>query len=228
MGPDVGDYGRRPAANRSTGSWSRTAIPTNRFATTTAVTVKNLCFFPFVSPASICIGGGADRGSSHSTGQVMFVSDGTAAWDFTADPDRPRCTELHQVHSPGAGRHLAITPRVEHWVGNHHSRPTGPVTGVEFLGRRCWSVDLAPRESRNLPKPSLRLVVDAETGAVLAQHSGDGIDGAAYTDLTVGEHLDPSLFTWDGPVVHRRRIEEPRRSRRVTNSAGAGVDELVS
>ncbi|MFE4502458.1 hypothetical protein ACFRFQ_21625 [Rhodococcus sp. NPDC056743] len=134
-------------------------------------------------------------------GHVMFVSDGTTAWDFTADADHPRSTELRQVHSPGAGRYLAITPRVEHWVGNHHSRPTGPVTDVEFLGRRCWSVDLVPRESRYLPKPSLRLVVDAETGAVLAQHSGDGIDGAAYADLTVGEGLDLSLFAWDGPVV---------------------------
>lgn len=161
-------------------------------------------------------------------GQVMFVSDGTTAWDFTADPDQPRCTELHHVHSPGAGRYLAITPRVEHWVGNDHSRPTGPVTDVEFLGRRCWSVDLAPRESRNLPKPSLRLVVDAETGAVLAQHSGDGIDGAAYTDLRVGEHLELSLFTWDGPVT------TDAESRSLTGRGGppvtlkAGVDELVS
>ena len=59
-------------------------------------------------------------------------------------------------------------------------------------------------------KPSLRLVVDAETGAVLAQHSGDGIDGAAYTDLRVGEHLELSLFTWDGPVTtdERTRIEQ--------------------
>lgn len=129
-------------------------------------------------------------------GRVLFVSDGTTAWDFTSDPSRPRCTALRRVHSPGSGRYLVITPRVE-----HHARPTGPVTDVEFLGRRCWSVELAPRESRNMPKPSLRLVVDADTGTVLAQHSGDGVDGAAYTDLTVGEPLDPSLFTWDGPVV---------------------------
>ncbi|RVW03621.1 hypothetical protein [Rhodococcus spongiicola] len=134
-------------------------------------------------------------------GEVWFVSDGTTAWDFTADPARPRCTEVRNVRSPGPGRHLAITPPVTHWVGRHHARPTGPVTDLEFLGRRCWSVDLAPRESRNLPKPSLRLIVDAHSGAVLGQHSGDGIDGAAYTDVTVGEPLDPSLFTWDGPVV---------------------------
>ncbi|EME24084.1 hypothetical protein [Rhodococcus triatomae] len=134
-------------------------------------------------------------------GQALFVSDGATAWDFTSDSARPRCTELRQLHSPGAGRYLVITPRVEHWVGHHHARPAGPVTDVEFLGRRCWSVDLAARESQNLPKPSLRLVVDAETGAVVAQHSGDGVDGAVFTDLVVGTPVDPALFTWDGPVV---------------------------
>jgi hypothetical protein len=134
-------------------------------------------------------------------GHVLFVSDGTTAWDFTSEPNRPRCTELRRVHSPGSGRYLVITPRVEHWVGDHHARPTGPVTDLEFLGRRCWSVDLAARESDRRPEPSMRLVVDAETGTVLGQHSGDGIDGAAFTDLTVGEPVDPSLFTWDGPVV---------------------------
>ncbi|WP_072690760.1 hypothetical protein [Rhodococcus marinonascens] len=133
--------------------------------------------------------------------EVLFVSDGSSAWDFTCDPDRPRCTELRRVKSPGSGRHLAITPPVTHWAGHHHARPTGPVTDLEFLGRRCWSVDLAPRESLNMPKPSLRLIVDVDSGAVLGQHSGDGIDGAAYTDVTVGEPLDPSLFAWGGPVV---------------------------
>lgn len=134
-------------------------------------------------------------------GQVMFISDGTNAWDFTSDSDQPRCTEVRQVHSPGSGRYLAITPRVEHWVGHHHSQPSGPVIDVEFLGRPCWYVDLAPRESRNLPKPSLRLIVDTDTGAVLAEHSGDGVDGAVYTDLAVGDRVDPSMFTWDGSVV---------------------------
>lgn len=134
-------------------------------------------------------------------GQVLFVSDGTVAWDFTSDPQQPRCTELRRVHCPGAGRHLVLTPPVTHWVGHHHARPTGPVTDLTFLGRNCWSVDLAPRERRELTESSLRLIVDADTGAVLAQHSGDGVDGAAYTDLTVGECLDPSLFSWDGPVV---------------------------
>ncbi|AOW94151.1 hypothetical protein BFN03_19645 [Rhodococcus sp. WMMA185] len=134
-------------------------------------------------------------------GEVLFVSDGTTAWDFTCDSDRPRCTELHRVKSAGPGRHLVITPPVTHWVGHHHARPTGPVTDLEFLDRRCWSVNLAARESRNLPKPSLRLIVDAGSGAVLGQHSGDGISGAAYTDVTVGEPLDPAFFTWDGPVV---------------------------
>lgn len=134
-------------------------------------------------------------------GQALFVSDGTSAWDFTSDPHCPRRTELRRVHSVGPGRYLVVTPRVEHWVGHHHARPTGAVADLEFLGRRCWSVDLAARESNNMPRPSLRLVVDAATGTVLAQHSGDGVDGATYNDLTAGEAIDPSLFTWDGPTV---------------------------
>lgn len=134
-------------------------------------------------------------------GAVWFVSDGVTAWDFTADPDRPRCTELRNVQAIAAARYLAITPPVTHWVGHRHARPTGPVTDLEFLGRRCWAVDLASDEMRNPPESSLRLVVDAACGAVLAQHSGDGIDGAAFTDVTVGESLDPALFTWGGPVV---------------------------
>lgn len=134
-------------------------------------------------------------------GTVLFVSDGVTAWEFTSDPDRPRCTELKKVHSPFAGRFLVVTPPVAHWAGEHWARPAGPVADVEFLSRPCWSVDLAAQERHDPPKPSLRLVVDAESGAVLGQHSGDGIDGAAFTEVTVGEPLDPSLFTWDGPVI---------------------------
>lgn len=134
-------------------------------------------------------------------GQVLFVSDGVDAWDFTSDADTPRRTGLRQVHCPGAGRSLVITPPVGHWVGDRHARPMGPVTDVEFLGRRCWVVDLAPGESRNMPKPSLRLVVDADTGTVLAQHSGDGVAGAEYIDLELGKCDDPDLFVWNGPVV---------------------------
>lgn len=134
-------------------------------------------------------------------GELLFVSDGTSAWNFISDPHRPRRTELQLVQAPGSGRALAITPPVTHWVGHHHARPIGPVADIEFLGRRCWSVELAPRVSRNMPEPSLRLIVDAASGAVVAQRSGDGVDGAEYTELTVGHPIDSKSFTWDGPVV---------------------------
>ncbi|MFZ2176227.1 MAG: hypothetical protein WAW17_19755 [Rhodococcus sp. (in: high G+C Gram-positive bacteria)] len=134
-------------------------------------------------------------------GDLLFVSDGDTAWFFTSDPHRPRCTALRNVQFKGPGRELVITRPVSHWVGDHHARPTGPVTDLDCLGRRCWSVDLAPRESRAMPRPSLRLVVDADSGAVLEQHSGDGVTGAAFADVTVGSPIDPALFTWDGPVV---------------------------
>lgn len=137
-------------------------------------------------------------------GDLLFVTDGDTAWYFTSDPQRPRCTDLRNVQFYGPGRELVITPPVSRWVGDHHARPTGPVTDLDCLGRRCWSVDLAPRESRAMPRPSLRLVVDADSGAVLEQHSGDGVTGATYTDVTVGSPIDPALFTWNGPVVTDR------------------------
>jgi hypothetical protein len=99
-------------------------------------------------------------------GDPLFVSDGETAWDFTSSSERPRCTELRSVQFLGPGRELVITRPVNHWVRNHHARPTGPVTDVDFLGRRCWSVELAPRESRAMPRLSVRLVVDAASGAV--------------------------------------------------------------
>lgn len=50
-------------------------------------------------------------------------------------------------------------------------------------------------------------MIDAGTGAVLAQHSGDGLKGAVFTEVDV-DVTDPGMFTWDGPV------ETDRDSRR--------------
>ncbi|MBY6540375.1 hypothetical protein HQ325_17000 [Rhodococcus sp. BP-349] len=133
-------------------------------------------------------------------GTVLFLSDGETAWNFTDDPQRPRSTALRRAQRFGPGRALVVTRPTADWVGDDHARPIGPVTDIDFLGRPCWSVELAARESIAMPEPSLILVVDAESGAVVAEHSGDGRVGAEYTDIVVGTPMDTSSFTWDGPV----------------------------
>lgn len=129
-------------------------------------------------------------------GTVKFLCDGDRAWLFADDSDRPRRTSPGGVLFFGPGEELVLTPPARHWVGRNYARPTGPVEDVEFLGRPCWSVELSPRRES---EPTRRLVVDAGTGAVLAPHSGDGLEGAAFSELSVGI-ADPGVFSWDGPV----------------------------
>ncbi|SDD25401.1 hypothetical protein SAMN05444580_103437 [Rhodococcus tukisamuensis] len=131
------------------------------------------------------------------TGELVFLTDGETAWHFHDDPSRPRRTPLERVHIAGPGKQLLITPPTGHWVRGNYARPTRPVEDVEFLGRPCWSVELAPRRP---DKPSVRLIVDADSGAVLAEHTGDGIDGAAFEQATFGAPADPAVFTWNGPI----------------------------
>lgn len=131
------------------------------------------------------------------TGELVLLSDGETAWHFHDDPSRPRQTSLERVYVASPGKQLLITPPTGHWVREDYARPTGPVEDIEFLGRPCWSVELAPRRP---DKPSMRLIVDADSGAVLAAHSGDGIDGAAFDEATFGAPVDPAIFTWVGPI----------------------------
>ncbi len=129
-------------------------------------------------------------------GTVKFLFDGQTAWYFAEGTDRPRRSTRGGVVFFGPGAELVFTPPERHWVGRNFARPTGPVADVELLGRPCWSVELAPRDDSELPR---RLVVDAGTGAVLAQQSGDGLEGAGFTEMNL-DVADPGMFTWDGPV----------------------------
>lgn len=136
-------------------------------------------------------------------GALMLCADGTTVWDFRDDPKRPRRTAQQRMYFFGPGRELILTRPAAHWVGEQLAKPIGPVTDIEFLGRRCWAFTLAAGRisRRHQNEPDQYLIIDAETGAVVAQHSTDGIDGAAYVDLDVADIIDLDLFRWDGLVV---------------------------
>ncbi|MCJ0902493.1 hypothetical protein [Rhodococcus sp. ARC_M6] len=135
-------------------------------------------------------------------GALMLCADGTTVWDFRDNLDRPRQTKQTRMYFFGPGRALVLGHSAEHWVGERAPKPIGPVSDLEFLGRRCWSVTLAAGTDRRRRRHvDQEFIVDAETGAVVAQHSTDGIEGAAYIDLAVTDTIDPDLFRWDGPVV---------------------------
>lgn len=142
-------------------------------------------------------------------GELLLCGDGKTVWDFRTDPQCPLEVERRDLLVLGPAAHLVTVREAGHWVGKgRQSRPVGPVSEVEFLGRRCWVVTLdggAPERSSRLP--DLRITVDQETGAVLAAQSvdetagGPELSGAAFTDLTVADSVDPTLFRWQGPVA---------------------------
>ncbi len=145
----------------------------------------------------------------HGDGRAIFVTDGIQAWDFTADPERPRVGPPDRVHYLGPNQFLLRRRHAADWTGDDFAQPVGPVEEVEFAGRACWTVELAPPPKK--PKP-LRIWVDIESGQMLGYRSEEAGVGAQFDDLVVGEDIDDALFVWDGPVYtpeqHQEMLEE--------------------
>ncbi|MBY6687469.1 hypothetical protein HQ305_19740 [Rhodococcus sp. BP-149] len=142
-------------------------------------------------------------------GRPVFVTDGTTAWDFTPDPERPLMGPVNRVHYFGKNQFLIRRRTAAEWAGTDFTSPTGPIDEVRFLERDCWTVELAPPPGK--PHP-MRIWVDIETGRILG-HQIDLLEiGARYVDVTVGEPLDDGLFTWTGPTqTHEERQRDLQR-----------------
>ncbi|MEV0432505.1 hypothetical protein [Nocardia sp. NPDC050413] len=133
----------------------------------------------------------------HEDGRPIFVTDGIHAWDFTADLQRPRVGPPDRVHYLGPTQFL-LRRKAAEWAGDDFARPAGPVEEVEFVGRACWTVELAPPPRK--PEP-LRIWVDKESGQMLGYRSEAAGFGAQFVDLVVGEPIADARFVWGGPVV---------------------------
>ncbi|WP_436839538.1 hypothetical protein [Rhodococcus rhodochrous] len=109
--------------------------------------------------------------------------------------------------SPPSGHHCGPVPSRTRRVAiadfDHIAPELLPLRVGDQLIVNTARAAVRARHLPHRPRPlsRCRCAGAVETGPVLGQHSGDSVDGAAFTDLTVGEPLDPSLFTWDGPVV---------------------------
>jgi hypothetical protein len=120
-------------------------------------------------------------------------------------------------------------PSWSRWDGTDFTRPTGPVTATEFLGRPAYAVELAPPAHKPAP---LQLVVDAATGIVL-RHSNEAFGTLTeWQSVEIGAELPDELFVWDGPAVRAQthadleaRREEDMAQRRAWLDA-RGVAQL--
>ena len=98
------------------------------------------------------------------------------------------------------------------WSGDDFAQPIGPVEEVEFVGRRCWTVELAPPPRKPYP---LRIWVDIETGQMLGERIEQAGLGAQFVDLVVGEDIDDEMFVWAGPVLTADEEQQTYRDRRI-------------
>lgn len=126
----------------------------------------------------------------------LIVGDSTC-WQFDGDHNTPLASPSGAVRNVGNGTQLLSRPSLNKLIGDDPTHPLGPVGSATFLGRPAWTVELAPRPGK--PHP-LQFVVDAETGIVLQQRND--VVGAVneWVEFIVGDTLDPTLFTWDGPA----------------------------
>jgi len=130
-------------------------------------------------------------------GSVNLIVGEDTCWQFDREHDTPLASPARAVHYAGNGTELLTRRDPEAFTGTDFTRPTGPVGATTFLGRKAWTVELAPPSHK--PHP-IQLVIDAQTGIVLQQRN-DGFGTVdEWTDFVVGNVLDPALFTWNGPA----------------------------
>jgi hypothetical protein len=151
----------------------------------------------------------------HLDGSPIFVSDGVRAWDFTGSVDRPRVGPPGRVIYLGPSQFLLQQRTTAEWTGSEFAQPIGTVETVEFAGRACWTVRLAPPDGKPYP---LRIWVDVESGFILGDRIDEAGLGSQFVDVTVGEPIDDAIFVWDGPAYtteeYQRLLEEESRALR--------------
>ncbi|WP_207390436.1 hypothetical protein [Rhodococcus sp. ABRD24] len=146
-------------------------------------------------------------------GQPLFITDGITAWRFEQPDGPPLHSSAGRVRYLGTGGELLINRPAHDWLGDDYTRPAGPIETVTFLGRDCWAVDLVPPPRKT---GLLRMVIDRESGAVLSEGNDTAETRVAYIELSVGDPVDPELFTWTGPT---RDFDEEGRERAAVHRA---------
>jgi hypothetical protein len=138
-------------------------------------------------------------------------------WQFDREHDSPLASPVSAMRYGFSGTGLLERKRMENFVGTDFTTPTGAVTATSFLGRPAWQVELAPPSHKPYP---LQWIVGAETGLLLQQRNDGFVTVEEWTELVVGEPLDPALFEWDGPSRSEADVRVARDAAHERDMAG--------
>ena len=123
----------------------------------------------------------------------IFISDGETAWVFQSDHETPVETTIANIRVHDPGRELIVSRDADRWARGRFRRPTQEIMDVEFLGRRCWKVELGSEEQSVPPQT---LIVDIETGAIVQTDTQEG--SAAFDTMSADRSISESSFRWTG------------------------------
>lgn len=148
---------------------------------------------------------GAER-EDHPDGTPLSIRSGTRQWRFPRWPTDtfrvPGDQELTAVQStaridPGPPH----PPRPSHWrILLDGEDPVGEIRATTVAGRQCWTYT-RPGPARS-PWAVDRVIVDAETGRLVAESRHGGSSQVRWSDVRVVDSPgadDLAAFTWDGP-----------------------------
>ncbi|GGF12138.1 hypothetical protein [Williamsia phyllosphaerae] len=130
-------------------------------------------------------------------GAPLARTDGEHAWRWAFGQDLPLLGSAQELGYHGPGNELLTSRPASRWIGTDFAQPVGAIEEVEFLGRACWSFELAPPAHK--PHP-MQMVVDQRTGMVLEERNdGFGI-AVGFIEFTAGIPIDATTFAWTGDI----------------------------
>lgn len=130
-------------------------------------------------------------------GRPVARTDGDRAWRWAFDDDLPIEAAVDELGYVGPGSELLTTRPPSRWIGDDFTHPVGAIDEIDFLGRPCWSFDLAPPAHK--PHP-MQMVVDTQTGMVLEERNDAFGVAVGFVEFTAGIPIDPDIFVWTGDV----------------------------
>lgn len=130
------------------------------------------------------------------SGRLLSLQHGNEHW--VVDPNGTSARHWPAAMLTWPDQLLSERRPLRQYDRDDFTRAANPPSPTVFLGRQAWQVDVAPPPRKPF---ALTMIIDDETGLVLAAHSGNGTSFVEWRELELGAELPDDLFVWQGPTT---------------------------